>query len=334
MAVSICGPLARTVAGTATDLWIDSCAVAELGAVIAVGATANPTIVSDVWKADKARRRAVSEEFAREHPSWTEADLARAIVEAMSLQAAPLLILTFTRSGGRQSRLSIQTDPTLRRTPDRMLEQGIRFAGLAFNMIVKILASQAVAVAEAVERGLCRREAEGLPTDRIGPGITIMMGRIKDWLDVQFERDASVADPAALPGSGIAVFKVAYRISHERGLHDRLLGAAIRHHYHWSELIGGDVVLTLPAVWQARFEASDVEVRPRMDEPLDSAIVDELANHSPDFVREVEPDGLTLPAFLSTVQTLRAFIDLYHELIAEVWDTILSEPDRRLPRVT
>lgn len=201
------------------------------------------------------------------------------------------------------------------------------------NCTVSFSASQAVAVAEAVERGLCRREAEGLPTDRMGPGITIMMGRIKDWLDVQFERDASVADPAALPWSGIAVFKVAYRIFHERGLHARLLGAAIRHHYHRSDLIGGDVVLTPPAVWQPRFEASDVEVRPRMDEPVDPAIVDELASHFPDFVREVEPDGLTLPAFLPTVQTLRAFIDLYHELIAEVRDAILPELDRRLPRV-
>ena len=46
-------PLGRTVATTATDVWNDSCSVPELEYAIsygAVGATANPTIVVDVWK--------------------------------------------------------------------------------------------------------------------------------------------------------------------------------------------------------------------------------------------------------------------------------------------
>lgn len=361
MAVSVRGPLARTVAETATDLWNDSCAVGELEAAIAigaVGATANPTIVSDVWKADTARWRAATQELAQEHPAWTEIDLAWAIVEAMSLRAAPLLLPAFERTDGRQGRLSIQTDPTLWRTPDRMLDQGVRFDALAPNIIVKFPAtsagigvmeeatyrgvsvnctvsfsvSQAVAAAEAVERGLRRREAEGSPTDRMGPVITIMMGRLEDWLRVQLERDGIIADPAALPWSGIAVFKRAYGIFRDRGLRARLLGAAIRHHYHWSELIGGDVVLTLPAVWQRRFEASEIEVRQRMDEPVDPAIVEELARHFPDFVRAYESDRLTIAEFDTfppTVRTLRAFIASYHELIAEVRDAILPNPDGR-----
>ena len=238
----------------------------------------------------------------------------------MSLRAAPLLLPAFERTGGRQGRLSMQTDPTFWRTPDRMLEQGIHFDGLAPNIIVKFPAtavgigvmeeatyrgvnvnctvsfsvSQAVAAAEAVERGLRRREAEGLPVDRMGPVITIMMGRIEDWLRVQVERDGIVVDPAALAWSGVAVFKRAYGIFRERGLRARLLGAAIRHHYHWSELIGGDVVITLPPVWQRRFEASDIEVRPRMDDPVPPVYVDDLCRHLPDFVRAYEPDGLAV----------------------------------------
>ena len=239
-----------------------------------------------------------------------------------------------------------------------MLEQGIHFDGLAPNIIVKFPATavgigvmeeatyrgvnvnctvsfsvaQAVAAAEAVERGLRRREADGLPVDRMGPVITIMMGRIEDWLRVQVERDGIVVDPAALAWSGVAVFKRAYGIFRERGLRARLLGAAIRHHYHWSELIGGDVVITLPPVWQRRFEASDVEVRPRMDDPVPPVYVDDLCRHLPDFVRAYEPDGLAVAdfdAFPPTVRTLRAFIASYHELLAEVVDAVLPNPDRR-----
>ena len=352
-------PLARTVATTATDIWNDSCAVDELEYAIAngaVGATANPTIVSDVWRADPGRWRTTTRELAAAHPAWTEVELAWGIVEAMSLRAAPLLLPAFERTGGRQGRLSMQTDPTLWRTPDRMVDQGVHFDSLAPNVIVKFPATaagiaameeatyrgvsvnctvsfsvaQALAAAEAVERGLRRREADDLPVDRMGPVITIMMGRIEDWLRVQIERDGIVADPAALPWSGIAVFKRAYAIFRDRGLRARLLGAAIRHHYHWSELIGGDVVITLPAVWQRRFNASDVEVRPRMDDPVDAALVADLERHFPDFVRAHEPDGLTIAEFDTfgpTVRTLRAFIGSYHELLHQVTDAILPNPD-------
>ena len=41
----------------------------------------------------------------------------------------------------------------------------------------------------------------------MGPVITLMMGRLEDWLRVLTERDGVVADPTALPWSGVAVFK-------------------------------------------------------------------------------------------------------------------------------
>ena len=166
----------------------------------------------------------------------------------------------------------------------------------------------------------------------MGPVVTIMMGRIEDSLRVQIERDGIVVDPAALPWSGVAVFKRAYGLFRERGYRARLLGAAIRHHYHWSELIGGDVVITMPATWQRRFNASDIEVRPRIDDPVDPAIVAELAHHFPDFVRAYEPDGLALAAFDAfppTARTLRSFIASYHELLHQVTDAMIPNPDLR-----
>ncbi len=354
-------PLGRTIATTATDIWNDSCAVDELEYAIsygAVGATANPTIVTDVWKGDPAYWRDRVRILANERSNATEIDLAWAIVEEMSVRAAPLLLPAFEASGGRQGRLSMQTDPTFFRAYDRMLAQGVDFVALAPNIIVKFPATtvgvrvmeeatyrgvnvnatvsfsvaQAVAAAEAVERGLRRREAEGLPVDDMGPVITLMMGRLEDWLRVQTERDGIVADPTVLPWSGVAVFKRAYAEFRARGLRARLLGAAIRHHLHWSELIGGDVVITMPAVWQRRFNASSIEVRPRMDEAVAPAIVDELRTRFPDFVRAFEPDGLSpeeFDTFGPTARTLRAFTGSYHELLHQVGDALVPNPDVR-----
>jgi transaldolase len=354
-------PLGRTVAATATDIWNDSCAVGELEYALsfgAVGATANPTIVMDVWRAEPDLWRERVRELAVDHDAWTEVELAWAIVGEMSVRGAALLEPVFARQAGRQGRLSIQTDPTLFRSVDRMVAQGVEFDALAPNVIVKFPATragiaameeasfrgvsvnatvsfsvaQAVAAAEAVERGLQRRDAAGEPTDAMGPVITLMMGRLEDWLRVQMERDGIVVDPAALPWSGVAVFKRAYAIFRERGYRARLLGAAIRHHYHWSELIGGDVVLTFPSAWQKRFNASSVEVRSRIDEPVDPAIVAELAAHFPDFVRAHEPGGLGVGEFDSfppSARTLRTFVASYHDLLHAVADALVPSPDSR-----
>jgi transaldolase len=130
------------------------------------------------------------------------------------------------------------------------------------------------------------------------------------------------------------VFKRAYELFRERGYRPRLLGAAIRHHLHWSELIGGDVVITMPSAWQKRFNASSVEVRPRMDDPVDPALVADLRAHYPDFVRAIEPDGLSaaeFDTFPPTMRTLRAFIGSYHELLQQVTDAMIPNPDARTP---
>jgi transaldolase len=353
-------PLGRTVAQHPTDIWNDSCAVDELAYAVAfgaVGATANPTIVVDNWRKDPGHWSARVRALAEARPHATERDLAWAIVEEMSVAAAPLLLPAFEASAGRAGRLSVQTDPTLFRDRDAMVRQGVGFDDLAPNIIVKFPATaagiaameaataagvsinatvsfsvaQAVAAAEAVERGLARRQAAlGEKADTMGPVITIMMGRIEDWLRVQADRDGIVVDPAALAWSGVAVFKRAYAIFRERGYRARLLGAAIRHHLHWSELIGGDVVITLPAAWQHRFNESDIEVRARMDDPVPADQLSQLERHFPDFVRAHEPDGLAMTEFdgwAPTVRTLRAFTASYHELLHAVSDALLPNPD-------
>jgi len=45
---------------------------------------------------------------------------------------------------------------------------------------------------------------------------------------------------------------------------------------HWSEFIGGDVVISPPCAWQRRYNESDIEVIPRIDNPVDPRIVDTL----------------------------------------------------------
>jgi len=352
-------PLARMVEHTATDYWNDSCAIAELEYAIArgaTGATSNPVIVGDVMKKERDRWVPRIRELAAENPAWSEVEVTWALIEEMGRGGAALLRPVFDAHGGRKGRLSLQTNPANYRDPGRMLEQALHFAtlapniqvkfpttaagltaieeatanGVAINATVAFTVAQALAVGDAVERGLRRFEAAGGDVGRLNPVCSLMVGRLDDWVKVLVERDDIALEPGAANWAGIAVFKRAYAVYQERGYRTRLLAAAYRHRLHWTELVGGDVVLTIPHAWQVRFNESGIDPAPRIDVPVDAAHVDELVARVPDFGRAYDPDGLTPSEFDSfgpTVRTLRSFIEGYHGLVGVVRDIVLPNPD-------
>jgi len=345
---------------TPTCLWNDSAALEELKYSLdhgAVGATCNPVIVLDVLKQEMPLWKERILDLIREHPSASEREIAWALVEEISATRAAMLKHIFEAQHGRNGRLSIQTDPLLYRNSEALVQQALRFSALAPNMIVKIPATtagiaafeevtyrgvsvnatvsfslpQCVAVAEAVERGLQRREREGLDISQMGPVCTIMVGRLDDWLKVQAEKQNITTNPGYLEWAGVAVFKKTYQLFKERGYRIRLLSAAFRNHLHWSELIGGDVVISPPCKWQKRFNTSDVTVENRIGGPVDPKIVSDLAKKFPDFVRAYSENGIAIQDFDTfgpTVRTLRQFIEACHELESLIRDFMLPNPDK------
>src|SRR5262245_57804320 len=271
-------PLQKTVALGGNDYWNDSCSVEELHYAVAngaVGATSNPTIVLGVLKKEIAVWREPLQRIIKNNPTWTEIEIAWKLIEEMALKAAEVLRPIFDRERGRKGRISMQTNPTFYRSAEAIVAQAMHFHALAPNIQVKIPATcagitaieeatsrgvnvnatvcftlpQSIAVAEAMERGLKRRAAEGHDTAGMTPVCTIMIGRLDDWLKVVAKKDNIVLTPGHLDWAGIAVIKKAYGIFQNRGYKARLLSAAYRHHMHWSELIGGDIVQTIPYEW-------------------------------------------------------------------------------------
>jgi len=355
-------PLLRMTQDTPTQYWNDSCAVDELTYAVArgaTGATSNPSIVLEVMKKDGAHWVPRVRELAAANPSWSEVELTWAIVEEMAVRGARILQPVFESAGGLHGRLSVQTNPANHRDPIRMVEQSLRFAMLGPNMQVKFPATaaglvaieeatfngvningtvsftvpQAIAIAEAVERGLDRRAAAGHDVSSMSPVATIMIGRLDDWMKVLVERDGLAVHPDAPNWAGIAAFKRAYGVFRERGYRARLLAAAYRHRLHWTELVGGDVSMTLPYPWQVRFNGSGIAPRPRMDEPVDPDLIADLYDRIPDFRRAYEPDGMTPDEFESygaSARTLRAFVKSYHDLMGAIRDVVLPDPDLRI----
>jgi transaldolase len=343
---------------TPTCLWTDTAEYEALQTSIgygAVGATCNPVIAVSVLEKEMAYWRPRAEALLAAVPAPTEDEIGWRLVEELSVRAAGLLRHVFERDRGRNGRLSIQVDPRFFRNPARMVEQAVRFSQLAPNMIVKIPVTsaglpaieeatyrgvsvnatvsftlpQCVAVAEAVERGLKRREKEGKRIDDMGPVCTIMVGRIDDWLKVVAGKEGISVDPGCLEWAGVAIFKKTYELYRKRGYRLRLLSAAFRNHMHWSELVGGDVVISPPFEWQTRLNKSGLSPVPRIEVPVEPRILEGLQRFA-DFRRAHEEGGLSpadFDTFGPTRRTLRQFLAATADLAALVRDQMVPNPE-------
>ncbi len=351
------GPLLDAARNTPTALWNDSSDPNELAQSISfggVGATCNPTIAytcinqrKDVWLPRIA-------ELAEEMPEATESEIGWQVVREMSIEAAKLLEPIFEEHKGRNGRLSMQTDPRLARSAKALADQAEEFSNLAKNIIVKIPATsvgvkaiedatyrgvsvnvtvsfsvaQAVTTGEAIERGLKRREAEGKDTSQMGPVVTLMVGRLDDWIKEVAARDKMFLDPGHLEWCGVAAFKRAYQEFQKRGLRARMLSAAFRNVMHWSEFVGGDVVVSPPFKWAKLINDSGYKMQQRMDIPVRDDIMATLLS-IPEFVRAYEPDGMTpleFDTFGATAKTLRGFLQADADLDALVRDVVIPAP--------
>jgi transaldolase len=341
-----------------TVLWNDSATPAELAESIsfgAVGATCNPVIALAAIKADLPRWTARIAELGRQLPEATESQLGWKVVEEVSLDAAKLLEPAFEKHHGYNGRLSMQTDPRLARSAKALADQAEHFSSLAKNIIVKIPAiatgveaiedathrgvsvnvtvsftvAQAVAAGEAIERGLKRREAEGLDVSTMGPVVTIMVGRLDDWLKICYAKQGLCFDPGYLEWAGVAAVKKAYQEFQARGLRARVLVAAYRNALQWTEFVGGNLVLSPPFAWQKRFQASGIEPVDRIDVPVEPKIVETMYEQMPDFRKAYDVDGMTVEQFAefgATRRTLRQFLGADEELDQIVRDVLIPAP--------
>lgn len=352
-------PIAEATRNTPTCVWNDSADPVELARSLsfgATGATCNPVIalatISRHLETWVPRIHAIADQ----NPTATHSDIGWHAVTALTVDSAKLLYDEFVGSGGRNGRLSIQTDPSLHRDPAALVRQAVEFSKLADNIIVKIPATeiglqaieqaafegvsvnvtvsftvaQAVRGAEAIERGLDRRREAGLPEKEFGHVVTIMAGRLDDWIKTWVARNRVLMDPGDLEWAGVAVCKEAYRQFIERGFRSRLLVGAFRNHFLFSEFLGGDLVITAPFDWQLQINENRLPVDlGAINTGVDSDIVQSLRDNVPDFNRALTVEGLPIEDFDSfpvTRRTLRQFLEANTALEALVRDVLIPAP--------
>jgi len=341
-----------------TELWNDSCGVGDLKFAIergAVGATSNPIIVGNVLRKEMDLwKERLNNIINKEMLSDSDEEICWQISKEAGLKGAEILEPIFNDTFGKKGRQALQVHPRYFRNAEKTISHATELSGLAPNILIKMPVSasgiraieectfagisvngtvcfglpQAICVAEAVEKGLKRREKEGLPIDNISPSCTIMVGRINDWLKKNSSEKNIPILPEYLDWGGVAVFKKTYRIYKEKAYRLRLLVASNNSHYLWSNFIGADTIITVNPIWWRRMEGCRMEIRETIDDPVDPVIIKELYENLPEFRKIYDADGLDIEGFEeygAFNNTMREFFTGYDAFLTYLRNFIIPE---------
>jgi transaldolase len=133
-------------------------------------------------------------------------------------------------------------------------------------------------------------------------------------------RDTVDISPDLLCQGGLAATRKLYRILQERGYPGMIVGGGARALYHFTEMVGGDVVVTIN--WQGTADQL-IEQNPpvvsRFFNPVPEMVLDELMEKLPDFKRGYLSNGLT-------VEEYEEFgpVELFRSSFVNAWQSVLD----------
>lgn len=209
------------------------------------GVTTNPSLVAQsVLASPESWRNDIQELIRYQLTPGIESTFALVYEEALRRAAREMLPM-WHATGGRFGWVSGQLDPRHMLDADLMLEQALRIARIAPNLMIKVPGTkqgyqvirqlvargisvnstlsytvpQFVACAEAVESGLAEARARGIATGRWRGVFTHMIGRFGANKDLRYEaaiRDIDLS-PSDLRWGELAVLKRIHRLIAQNG---------------------------------------------------------------------------------------------------------------------
>ncbi len=319
---------------TSTTWWHDSGNPDEIALAIrrgAKGVTTNPVLTyrslqsqPDFWL---PRVRTLRDDLDFE-------ERAEALLELVATYAAEQVYPVYKTTKGRNGYALGQLNPARAGDAEGMLLQARRVHSWGENIAVKLPAtaagldvvehlveegipicatinvsvSQALAVADAYERGKKKAIASGS-----APPLCIVVqqvGRLDDYLrDVAMDMRLDIPE-SDLRMAGLAVAKRTYARFTQRKTDCVIMPAGLRGEYHITGMAGGNLIYTINTRMQDMMLESDPEQRPGIGDPVDPKIIDSLMR-IPEFVRAYEPDGMTPSEFISYGVTQKLLSQFY-----------------------
>lgn len=327
---------------TPTRFWVNNPSGADTELAIAAGAiscTTNPAFCSKLVKSDKEYLHSVIDSVIKETRDDDEA--ADRVYQITSKRLIDRFRPLYDQSGGKCGFVTIQSDPRKDERPEELIDPMKRYRKLGPNFMTKIpvIAAGNKAIEAAVElnvpicatevfaisQAICicdRYEAAAKRTGNRPPFyVTHISGIFDEYLEKVARREGIKVSPEALKQAGCAVARRQYKLLKKRGYHTTLLGGGARGTHHFTELVGGDIHITINWSTGDELIKAKTPVTSRIEAETPQSVIDELCEKFTVFRQAWSEDGLKEKEFADygPVQLFRnAFINGYYVLLAEV----------------
>jgi transaldolase len=306
---------------TRTKWWHDSAIPSEIDAAIkngALGVTTNPVLT---YKALQTDPKYWEEEVSKIPENITGTLRVETLLKIIAQNAAQKFEGIFEKTDGRHGYALAQVNPSDAGNTRAMLEQGLRYASWGENIAVKLpttkaalpvieeltskgiavcttlnfSVSQAVAAAEAYERGLKKAKQQGIPER---PCFIVQQGgRLDEYLmDVVADNRLPVRKESVL-WAGNAVCKRSYTILCKKGSPAIIMPAGLRGSHHLSVMAGANMVFSLQARIQHLVNSGNLSQEEHIHEQIDEAVINELTQID-EFAAAYDPKGLRQEDFV------------------------------------
>jgi transaldolase len=333
----------RVHAQTPTRFWVNNPTRDEADWAIAqgaVGCTCNPSycqkMIDHPSEGDYARR--LLDEAVRESTSDDEAEamLQRKLVAAIAAKFMPL----YERSDGRYGHVSIQGDPIHEDDPDVVIDEAHLNGELGPNITIKvpttaagltametltaegyrINATEIMGIHQALD--VCAVHERVRKKTGTAPGLYLshITGIYDEYLKQVVADEGIDISPDIVWQAGLAVARKLYAIMKDRRLPGTFIGGGARGLQHFTEMVGGDVVVTIN--WVGTADAlleQDPPVVFRLFNPVEQYVIDELLAKLPDFRRGFLEDGLRLEEYEDFGPVV-----LFRETFVASWKRVLG----------
>ena len=337
------GYFRRVMKQTPTVFWVNNPTREEARWAIeagATGCTCNPSFCQKMvdHPTEGPHARKLLDEAIREsrNDSEAEAILQRKLVRGIAEVFRPV----YDARPKHQGYVSIQGDPIEEHDPQVIIHEARLNRAIAPNACIKIpctpagLAAMETLIAEdtpinateifAVSQVIAFCELLEQVRSKSGTKPKVYVSHIAgiydEYLQKYVEREKIDISPDTLYQAGLAVARKVYGIVKERGYHVTFIGGGARGLQHFTEMVGGDVVVTIN--WQGSADKlieQDPPVVYRLFNPVEQYVIDELMEKLPDFRRGYLDDGLKPEEFAEFGP-----VELFRSMFIKSWKRVLD----------
>ena len=332
----------RLAAETPTRFWVNNPSGEEMDKAIAAGAincTTNPAYCSKLLDSDTAYLRGIIDDLVCDGHADDEAAVVvyRRAAGRVLDRFRPL----YEQSGGRYGYVTVQDDPredhdagaivrcvleNRKLGPNYMakipvIQGGLEALQACVEENIPICATEVFSISQALHMCELYEQAVRRTGNRPPFYVTHISGIMDEYLGKVVRREGIDISPEVLDQAGCAIARQEYRLLKERGYDTTLLGGGARGAHHFTEMVGGDVHVTIN--WSTAQEIIDAgtPIVSRIDADPAPEVIDELKEKLPAFAQAYDEDGLAVDQYarFGPVQLFRnAFLKGWYLLLAEV----------------